>query len=198
MNTCIGYDPDGKTFTLDDDRWNELIKANSKLREFRYKPLQFKAELDNLFIGNSATGDNAWAPTTNAPIPNEGPIPDEDARDKHSEGKESHNTNLLSDATDGIEELKAARSKKLKKSSEKTPTHLRNTFKGDISQCMDTFTEVAKTLITLKSSMTSSSMLTDSIKGVIDILNNTEGIEVASPFSVSATEVLENETKRTL
>lgn len=198
MNTGLGYDPDAKTFTLDDDRWNELIKANPKLREFRYKPLQFEAELDNLFTGNSATGENAWAPTTDAPMPSEGPTPNEDACDTHSDYMESYNTNLLSDATDGIEDLKAARGKKLKKSSEKTPTRSRKTFKGDISQCMDTFTEVAKTLIASKSSMTSSGVLTDSIKAAIDILNNTEGIEVASPFWVSATEVLENETKRTL
>lgn len=30
------------------------VQANPKLRKFRYKPLQFKEELDNLFIDNSA------------------------------------------------------------------------------------------------------------------------------------------------
>lgn len=38
---------------------------------------------------------------------------------------------------------------------------------------------------------------TDSVKMPIDILNNTEGVEVATPFWVSAVEVLKNESKET-
>lgn len=40
--------------------------------------------------------------------------------------------------------------------------------------------------------------LRDSIKAVIDIINNMEVVEMASPFWVNSTEVLENETKRIL
>lgn len=106
--------------------------------------------------------------------------PDEDDHDMHSKFMESYNTNLLSDATNVVEELKTARSKKLKKSFEITPTRSQNTIKGEISQCVETFTEVAKTLIGSKSSMTSSDVLHDSVKVVVDILNNIEVVEVAS------------------
>lgn len=123
-NFGLGYDPNAKTFTLDDDRWNEMIKltiiifysllpyntyyltlcflssyvllANQKLREFGYRPLQFEEELDNLFIRNNTTGKSAWAPTSDDPKPNEGPTPDEDYHDTHSEFMESYNTNFLS------------------------------------------------------------------------------------------------------
>lgn len=67
-NIGLGYDPDARTFTLDVDRWNEMIKANPKLREFRYKSLQFEEELNTLFIGNTVTGDNAWVPTADESI----------------------------------------------------------------------------------------------------------------------------------
>lgn len=69
----MGHDPDAKIFTLDDECWNDMIKANAKLKEFRYYSLQFEEELDNLFIGKSANGENAWASTRDKTIPSEGP-----------------------------------------------------------------------------------------------------------------------------
>lgn len=69
----LGFDPDVKTFTLDDERWDFMIKANPKLKEFRHETLQFEEELDSLFLGNSATRENAWTPTGDDPIPSEVP-----------------------------------------------------------------------------------------------------------------------------
>lgn len=48
----------------------------------------------------------------------------------------------------------------------------------------------------VKGSATPNSKLPKSIKAAIEILNYTEGVEVASPFWVNAMEVLENDTKR--
>lgn len=36
--------------------------------------LQFEEELDDLFIGNSATGESSWVPTGDELIPSEGPV----------------------------------------------------------------------------------------------------------------------------
>lgn len=109
------------------------FQANTKLRELQYKPLQFEEGLDNLFVGDSATGEDARTPTGDEPMPSKGPTTDEDAHDTHSEYMDSYNINLLFNATDKIEELKIARSNKLKKSSKKTPTRSRNTEMGVIS-----------------------------------------------------------------
>lgn len=80
-----------RMFTVDDDRWNELIKANPKLREFGYKPLQFEEELDTLFISNSATGENASVPTRGEPLPREDTSQEFCDPDNHSEFMESLN-----------------------------------------------------------------------------------------------------------
>lgn len=125
----LGYDPDDKTFTFNDEPWDFMIK------EFQYKPLQFKEELDNLFIDNSATKENAWAPTGDNPIPYEGPMPDDLDQDTHTEFMESFNTSVLSDAAD-VDELKHIRSSKLKRSTEKLPTHSRSTMKGETSNVL--------------------------------------------------------------
>lgn len=69
MNTGLGYDTDAVTFTLEDDRWSEIIKVNLKLRELRYRLFQFEEELNSLFIRNSATDENTWAPTGDEPMP---------------------------------------------------------------------------------------------------------------------------------
>lgn len=54
-----------------------LFQVNIKLREFHYKPLQFEEELDNLFFGNSVIDENAYASTSDEPIPSEGPTHDD-------------------------------------------------------------------------------------------------------------------------
>lgn len=46
-----------------------------------------------------------------------------------------------------VDELKQAKHKKLKKSSEKTSMQSRSTMKGEFTQCIESFTEVAKSLI---------------------------------------------------
>lgn len=50
----------------------------------------------------------------------------------------------------------------------------------------------------VKQTTTTTYELRNPIKAGIDILNKTEGVVVASPFYVNATEVLENETKSIL
>lgn len=84
-NTRLGYDPDAKIFTLEDDVWNEMINVtiiilylhltyNTYYTDILFlvfyalsgepeaagvslQTLPFEEELDNLFIGNSATGE---------------------------------------------------------------------------------------------------------------------------------------------
>lgn len=84
----------------------------------------------------------------------------------------------------------------MKKSVERAPARSRGSSKGEITQCVDRFTEVAKSLV--GEEIHKSDRLTVSIKAAVDILNSTEGVEVGSRFWVNATEVLENETKRVL
>lgn len=49
-------------------------------------------------------------------------------------------------------------------------------------QCVESFTEVAKSLIKSRKMTTLANQLHDSTKAVIDILNNREGVKVALPF----------------
>lgn len=79
-----------------------------------YKLLQFEDELVNLFIGNNTIDEN-----------------DVDS-DTHLAFMDSFNTYVLLDPTDMVDELKIARNKKLKESSEETPTRSKNTVKGEI------------------------------------------------------------------
>lgn len=106
------------------------VQANPKLREFRYRPLQFEEELDTLFNGNSATRENSWVPTGGESLPSEGVSQDYFDHDGHSEFMESLNTITNMDAPDVVEELKHARSKNLKKSIEKGPARSRGSSKG--------------------------------------------------------------------
>lgn len=69
-------------------------------------------------------------------------------------------------------------------------------IKGEISQYIESFTEVAKSFIDLRKAYTPAAELSESIKAAIDILNNMDGVEVESLFWVNAMEVLENDTKR--
>lgn len=85
------------------------FQANPKLSEFQYKPLQFEKELDNFFIGNSATGENAWVPTGDEPIPSEAPFPTSGDFYTGLEYMEFFNTTILSDATAGVDKLKQVR-----------------------------------------------------------------------------------------
>lgn len=120
---------------------------------------------------------------------NEGHIPDKIDHGMQLEFMGSFNTPLLLEATNTVNELKQVRNKKLKKSSEKTLMRSRITMKGDITQCLESFTEVAKSLIGSTKAITPTNELRDSIKAAIGILNNTDNVKVASPFWVNATEV---------
>lgn len=80
--------------------------------------------------------------------------------------------------------------------AKKTPPRSKNIVKGDIPQCMESFTEVAKSLIDSKKAFIPASKLCEPMKAAINILNNMNGIEKASPFMFNAMEVLENDAKR--
>lgn len=171
-------------------------EANPKLREFQYKPFQFEEELGNLIVGNSATVENAWVPTNDESLPSEGPSQEYFDHDDCSKLIESYNTTNLYDATNVVEELKYARAKKLKKAIKKGLMRSRGSLKREITQYVDSFTEVAKFLIGGETHTTD--RLHASLKGVVDIIYSTEGVEVGSTLWVNTIEVLENETKRVL
>lgn len=85
--------------------------------------------MDNLFIGKSATEENAWASTRDKTIPSEGPTLDDLDQDTGSKFVESFNLTMLSDPVD-VEELKNIRNEKIERSNKKLSTHSRNTMKG--------------------------------------------------------------------
>lgn len=117
---------------------------------------------------------------------------DDVEQDTNSEFMESFNTTILSERTEMVDDLKQTKHKKLKKPSGKTFTRSRSTMKEEINQCVESFTEVAKSLIGSRKTTTPMDELLDLIKAAIDILNNTEDVEVASPFWLNAIEILEN------
>lgn len=71
-------------------------------------------------------------------------------------------------------------------------------MKRDITQSVKFFTEVEKSLFGTRKETNPTNKLWDSIKATIDMLNSTEGVEMASAFWFNATEVLENETMHML
>lgn len=146
-----------------------------------------------LFIDNSANGENAQLPTGNESMPSRGPTHDDDI-DHESQTKftESFNT-TTHELTRRL--IEVGQEDKLKKWLKR---HYRdqNIIKGEISLCIESFTEVAESFIDLRKAYTPDAELSGSIKAAIDILNNTDGVEVESLFSVNAMEVLENDTKR--
>lgn len=73
-----------------------------------------------MFIGNSATGQNAWHPIGDEPMPSWGPTGDDVDHESHTEFMESSNTNLVSDLPDTIDELKQVKKRKTKKVIETT------------------------------------------------------------------------------
>lgn len=98
---------------------------------------------------------------------------------------------------DNMDDLKQVRKRKKKKVVVKTPLLSRVNAKGDIAQCIYTLTEVAELLIETRQEGTPAIALDKHMKTAIDILKQTEQVEVARPFWVSAMEVLENDAKRT-
>lgn len=122
--------------------------------------------------------------TDDEPIPN-GSVYDYVDRDNQSEFMRSFNTITLLDATNMVDYVKQARKNKLKRCTEKALTLPRGTMKGETTQCIESFTEVAKSLIGTRKETESANKLRDSIKAVVDILNNMEGVEIASPSWVN-------------
>lgn len=107
-NTGLGYDPDARTFTLEDDRWNEITKANPK-----YGVLIQTASVRGgagQFFYNSATRDNTWVPTVMDPYRVKGRVKSMSIA-MTTWCSWSFNTTNLSDAIDVVERLKHARTK---------------------------------------------------------------------------------------
>lgn len=88
---------------------------------------------------------------------------------------------MLSDVA-GVDDVKHILSKKMNRSIEKLPTRSRSSMKAEITPSVESFTEVAKAMMSHLQSTTQPETLTQSIKATIDILNNMEGIEVGSPL----------------
>lgn len=135
--------------------------------------------------------------TDDEPIPNVS-VYDYVDHDNQSEFMRSFNTITLLDATNMVDDVKQARKNKLKRCTEKALTLSRGTMKGEITQCIESFIEVAKSLIGTRKETDFADELRDSVKAVVDILNNMEGVEITSPSWVNVTKVLGNETKRML
>lgn len=68
-------------------------------------------------------------------------------------------------------------------------------MKGEITQCGESFVEVAKSLIGSRKTTTPIDELPDSIKPAVNVFNKTKGVQVASPFWVDMSKILENKTK---
>lgn len=70
----------------------------------------------------------------------------------------------------------------MEKATEKTTMLSRISAKGDISQCVNTLTKVAKSLFETRKEVTPAAALDKHMKTAIDILNQKEAVDVASPF----------------
>lgn len=71
-------------------------------------------------------------------------------------------------------------------------------MKGDSTQYVESLHQGGPIPDRGEEATTPTDELHDSIKVAINILSNSEGVEVASPFWANATKVLENEIKRML
>ncbi|KAK1323648.1 hypothetical protein QJS10_CPA02g00935 [Acorus calamus] len=58
--TGIGVVAPGQTVQMDQERWDEHIKAYPDAKQFRYKPLPHADEMEQLFGGVTATGDHRF------------------------------------------------------------------------------------------------------------------------------------------
>ncbi|KAK1264389.1 hypothetical protein QJS04_geneDACA022931 [Acorus gramineus] len=58
--TGIGEVAPGQTVQMDQERWDEHIKAYPDAKQFRYKPLPHADEMEQLFGGVTATGDHRF------------------------------------------------------------------------------------------------------------------------------------------
>ncbi|KAK9145326.1 hypothetical protein Sjap_005229 [Stephania japonica] len=65
--TRIGRDPIDQRVIIENDSWDEYLKANPDAMKFRYEPLMFANEMELLFGGTSATGKAAWVPDGSIP-----------------------------------------------------------------------------------------------------------------------------------
>lgn len=109
-----------------------FFQANLKLPEFQYKSLQLE-ELDNLFIDNIATYENAWPLGSDEPIPSEGRVTTKLIMTLDQISWSRLTPSFLSRGQHGIR-VDAGQEKKLKISAEKTTTRLGSTMKREITQ----------------------------------------------------------------
>lgn len=111
------------------------------MREFRYRQLQFEDELVCSLSAALVTGECAWVPKGNDPMACESPAGNDVDLESRTNFLESLDTRTVSNLPDNMDELKQARKRKMKKVAERTSPRSRNSAEGDISKCVESFTE---------------------------------------------------------
>ncbi|XP_050373037.1 L10-interacting MYB domain-containing protein-like [Argentina anserina] len=82
VKTGLGWNPILNTIDADEEFWREQIGEYARFRKKGISP-EFEAKLDQLFLGTTATGKHAWAPSSTLLIPDS---PEEGDNDIHCEG----------------------------------------------------------------------------------------------------------------
>ncbi|MFQ6620664.1 hypothetical protein Gotur_000845, partial [Gossypium turneri] len=66
-DTGLGWNPIKRTVDASDEWWESRLQVVPEAKKFRTSGIdpEFEGKLDLMFIGIVATGDKAWAPSSN-------------------------------------------------------------------------------------------------------------------------------------
>ncbi|XP_028753944.1 L10-interacting MYB domain-containing protein-like [Neltuma alba] len=67
--TGIGWDPERNTVVASDEWWERKKRENPAYEKFRQHGLKFRTELETLFKGTMASGQDMWSPSSTQPEP---------------------------------------------------------------------------------------------------------------------------------
>ncbi|XP_028755823.1 uncharacterized protein LOC114715194 [Neltuma alba] len=67
--TSIGWDPERNTVVAFDEWWERKKRENPAYEKFKQHGLKFRTELETLFRGTMASGQDMWSPSSTQPEP---------------------------------------------------------------------------------------------------------------------------------
>ncbi|XP_028795961.1 uncharacterized protein LOC114751454 [Neltuma alba] len=83
--TGIGWDPERNTVVASDEWWERKKLENPAYEKFRQHGLKFRTELETLFRGTMASGQDMWSPSSTQPEPQPAPQPEPHRTDQSND-----------------------------------------------------------------------------------------------------------------
>lgn len=163
---------------------NFVLQANSRIKEFKTKLLQFEDKLDTLLLGNSAIGAMSWIPTSKTSIL----VVSYSIRSfRHTVDKNEVEGDagkpLKNEENAVVEEIKHLRKRKMAKAEENNPSRSKDGLKRELLNAVKVLSDMAVKIVdNNEAPKTVVSSSDKAIEDAIGILNNFDGVEVSSPF----------------